>query len=252
MSAGEATATIRFFGADLDPDELTRLLGSTPTHSNRAGDKLESGHVLKEGSWRLNTGYGSFDDLGKQVSGLLAALTDDIPTWRDLSARYRADVFCGAFLNDPVDGFGLEPALLGEIAARRLTLGLCLYEKPFEALAEAQLFVRDLESALEHYVEALGFGVEFRHGDPAFYAQVRRGSARLNLRQTDLPPFDAAFLKSERDVIVATVTVPEIERLAEELTATGAVFHRKLHTEPWGARTFIVGDPDGNLICFAG
>ncbi|WP_376774795.1 hypothetical protein [Mesorhizobium silamurunense] len=22
--------------------------------------------------------------------------------------------------------------------------------------------------------------------------------------------------------------------------------------EPWGARTFIVQDPDGNLICFAG
>jgi catechol 2,3-dioxygenase-like lactoylglutathione lyase family enzyme len=25
-----------------------------------------------------------------------------------------------------------------------------------------------------------------------------------------------------------------------------------LRTEPWGARTFIVKDPDGNLIAFAG
>ncbi|WP_027146784.1 hypothetical protein [Mesorhizobium sp. WSM3626] len=24
-----------------------------------------------------------------------------------------------------------------------------------------------------------------------------------------------------------------------------------LRTEPWGSRTFIVGDPDGNLIAFA-
>ncbi|WP_435528297.1 hypothetical protein [Mesorhizobium abyssinicae] len=24
-----------------------------------------------------------------------------------------------------------------------------------------------------------------------------------------------------------------------------------MRTEPWGARTFIVSDPDGNLICFA-
>ncbi|WP_407045994.1 VOC family protein [Mesorhizobium abyssinicae] len=31
----------------------------------------------------------------------------------------------------------------------------------------------------------------------------------------------------------------------------GARFHQTLRTEPWGARTFIVSDPDGNLICFA-
>jgi hypothetical protein len=29
-------------------------------------------------------------------------------------------------------------------------------------------------------------------------------------------------------------------------------FHQSLRTEPWGARTFIVQDPDGNLIAFSG
>jgi len=29
------------------------------------------------------------------------------------------------------------------------------------------------------------------------------------------------------------------------------VFHQVLKTEPWGARTFIVRDLDGNLILFA-
>jgi uncharacterized glyoxalase superfamily protein PhnB len=36
------------------------------------------------------------------------------------------------------------------------------------------------------------------------------------------------------------------------LQAAGVRFHQTLRTEPWGARTFIVRDPEGNLILFAG
>jgi uncharacterized glyoxalase superfamily protein PhnB len=32
----------------------------------------------------------------------------------------------------------------------------------------------------------------------------------------------------------------------------GATLHQLLRTAPWGPRTFIVADPDGNLLCFAG
>lgn len=118
--------------------------------------------------------------------------------------------------------------------------------------AEPQLFVRDLERSLEHYVEALGFEVAFRYGEPAFYAQVMRDGARLNLRRTDQAAWSAALQDGDPDLLSATITTDGIEALFEEYAATGAVFHRKLHTEPWGARTFIVRDPDGNLICFAG
>ena len=34
--------------------------------------------------------------------------------------------------------------------------------------------------------------------------------------------------------------------------AAGVPFHQRLRAEPWGARTFIVRDPDGNLLAFAG
>ena len=37
-----------------------------------------------------------------------------------------------------------------------------------------------------------------------------------------------------------------------ELQAAGAPLHQTLRTEPWGARTFIIRDPDGNLVAFAG
>ncbi|MGB6746269.1 MAG: VOC family protein, partial [Terracidiphilus sp.] len=32
----------------------------------------------------------------------------------------------------------------------------------------------------------------------------------------------------------------------------GVHFHQALKKEPWGARTFVVSDPDENLILFAG
>ena len=118
--------------------------------------------------------------------------------------------------------------------------------------AKPQLFVRDLERSLEHYAEALGFEVAFRYGEPAFYAQVARDGARLNLRRTDQAAWSAALQDGDPDLLSATITTDGIDALFEEYSATGAVFHRKLHTEPWGARTFIVRDPDGNLICFAG
>jgi len=47
-------------------------------------------------------------------------------------------------------------------------------------------------------------------------------------------------------------TSEEIKRLFLEFQAAGAVFFQTLRTEPWGARTFIVKDPDGNLLLFAG
>ena len=47
------------------------------------------------------------------------------------------------------------------------------------------------------------------------------------------------------------IAVDNIKALFLEYQAALAPFHQTLRTEPWGARTFIVRDPDGNLICFA-
>jgi len=118
--------------------------------------------------------------------------------------------------------------------------------------AEPQLFVTDLDAALDHYVGRLGFRLAFSHGEPAFYAQVVRDGARLNLRHVDGPVFDARFREAEGEVLSATIAVDEAEALFEEFERAGVGFHQPLKTEEWGARTFMVADPDGNLILFAG
>ena len=118
--------------------------------------------------------------------------------------------------------------------------------------AEPQLFVADLKAASRFYVEVLGFDLAFSHGDPPFYVQVVRGGARLNLRQVDGPVFAAGFRDREPDALAATLTLDEVEPLFRQYQAAGAPFHQALRTEPWGARTFIVRDPGGNLLLFAG
>jgi len=124
--------------------------------------------------------------------------------------------------------------------------------RPMLGLAEPQLLVTDVRAACDFYAGTLGFAVVFTYGQPPFYAQVGRDQARLNLRRVQGPVFAPGFREREADVLAATVVVDDPKALFLELRAAGAPFHQALRTEPWGARTFIIRDPDGNLIAFAG
>jgi catechol 2,3-dioxygenase-like lactoylglutathione lyase family enzyme len=117
--------------------------------------------------------------------------------------------------------------------------------------AEPQLFVRDVAAALEFYTRKLGFSVAFSYGEPLFYAQVFRDSARLNLRHVDSDVIDPA-LRDDEQLLAASIALDDAKTLFLEYQAAGLEFVQPLRSEPWGALTFIVRDPDGNLILFAG
>lgn len=117
--------------------------------------------------------------------------------------------------------------------------------------AEPQLFVRDIAASCEFYSTMLGFEVAFTYGDPPFYAQIFRDRARLNFRQVDAPVIDPRRAEAEQ-VLAATIALDDAKLLFLEYQNAGVVFAQQLRLEPWGARTFIVRDPDGNLILFAG
>jgi catechol 2,3-dioxygenase-like lactoylglutathione lyase family enzyme len=118
--------------------------------------------------------------------------------------------------------------------------------------SEPQLFVSDVEAASAFYVGKLGFRVVLSYGEPPFWAQVGRDRGCLNLRAADMPVFDGGFRAREPDAVSATLTLDEAEPLFLEFQKAGVAFRQALRTEPWGAKTFIVEDPDGNLIAFAG
>ena len=92
------------------------------------------------------------------------------------------------------------------------------------------------------------------YGDPPFYGQVRRDNARLNLRLVCEPVF-AGDIREREHLLSASITVAnadEVRQLFLSYQAAEVRFSQTLKKEPWGARTFVVMDPDGNLILFAG
>jgi catechol 2,3-dioxygenase-like lactoylglutathione lyase family enzyme len=118
--------------------------------------------------------------------------------------------------------------------------------------SEPQLYVADIAAASAFYIDKLGFKVVLSYGEPPFWAQVARDGGRLNLRQVSGPVFDSGFRSREPDAVSATLTLDEATPLFLEFQKAGVTFHQTLRTEPWGSRTFIVQDPDGNLLAFAG
>ena len=82
--------------------------------------------------------------------------------------------------------------------------------------------------------------------------QVARDGARLNLRLVAGPAIDPGLRKREPELLAATFVLEDAKPLFFEFQQRGVEFHQPLREEPWGALTFIVSDPDSNLLCFAG
>jgi catechol 2,3-dioxygenase-like lactoylglutathione lyase family enzyme len=120
--------------------------------------------------------------------------------------------------------------------------------------AEPNLVVRDFAVSRAFFVEKLGFEPVFAYGEPPFYGQLRRGAAAVNLRLVRDPVF-VEGVREREEILGASFslgTAADIKALFLEFQAAGVDFFQSLRQEPWGARTFIVRDPDGNLLLFAG
>ena len=68
------------------------------------------------------------------------------------------------------------------------------------------------------------------------------------------PPGDR--VKTDRrdaeQLLVASITLEDAKPLFLEYHDAGVEFVQPLKSESWGAQTFMVRDPDGNLLLFAG
>jgi catechol 2,3-dioxygenase-like lactoylglutathione lyase family enzyme len=126
--------------------------------------------------------------------------------------------------------------------------------RPVLTGAEPQLFVTDIKASCDFFTAKLGFSVVFVYGEPPFYGQVRRDGARLNLRHVDSPLIDPV-LRDRESLLSAALTVDTVEEIKQlylDYQAAGVTFAQPLQHEPWGAKDFIIKDPDGNLVLFAG
>lgn len=124
--------TLRFFGDDLLPDEISALLGAIPTASYHRGQELKGSQsgvvrIARTGSWRLSAPRREPEDLEAQIFEILDQLTGDLAIWESL-ARFRPDLFCGLFMGSGNDGVSLSPRALLALGQRGIELGLDIYD----------------------------------------------------------------------------------------------------------------------------
>jgi catechol 2,3-dioxygenase-like lactoylglutathione lyase family enzyme len=128
------------------------------------------------------------------------------------------------------------------------------HSQPILTSVAAHLYVRDLQASTDFFTTKLGFAIDFVYGDPPFYGQVSRDNVRLALRCMD-ESFFAGDIRQREELLSASITLASAEEIKElflTYQAAEVPLAQSLRNEPWHAKTFIVKDPDGNLILFAG
>ncbi|MCR5857115.1 DUF4279 domain-containing protein [Mesorhizobium sp. J428] len=123
------SATLRIFGERLDPVEISRLLGCSPTSAEKRGEPMgPRGNIsARQGGWKLRIERQDGAHLSDQISQLLAETSSDHEVWTDLVQRYRVDMFCGIWLDEPGQGVNLAPMVLVELGRRGISLELDIY-----------------------------------------------------------------------------------------------------------------------------
>jgi hypothetical protein len=125
----EFCVSLNFRGDDIDPPEITRLIGCEPTSAARTGDlsaRAGRSFTYPSGFWSLST-QRSTHDIEEQLAELFSRLTSDCDVWRSLTTRYSADLFCGVFLSWFGHGFSMSPALHRALTDRNLLITFDIY-----------------------------------------------------------------------------------------------------------------------------
>ena len=124
-------ALLRVTGETLDPDEITRLLGAPPDKAWRKGDTITVGrrqlHDRPFGRWSIGVKERSPGNLEDQINEILGRLTADLMAWRAVTSRYRADLFCGLFMEEWNEMMAIKPETLAAVGMRGIELELDIY-----------------------------------------------------------------------------------------------------------------------------
>ena len=133
----ESKTSLRVIGDPLDPDEITKLLGGSPTSAQKNGDIIigqttGNRREAKFRMWRIIASKQSPENLDGQVEEILSQLTDDISVWKNLGSRFRLNLFCGLFMKDSNEGMDISSETLMALGQRGITIGLDIYAPTIE------------------------------------------------------------------------------------------------------------------------
>lgn len=110
---------------------------------------------------------------------------------------------------------------------------------------EPSMTVNDLERSVRFYTEALGFFVAERWEDKGVLKGVmlKAGVCTLGLSQDDWSK--GKDRKKGEGFRIWCQTAQDVDALAARIKSAGVKLTEEPTTQPWGARTLSVDDPDG-------
>jgi hypothetical protein len=123
----ESRLTLGVHGEDLDPDEISRLLGCAPTSSHRRGDARRSGPPRTKGGWVLSVEAKSPTGPDELVHLLLAHLPTEQAVWADLRRRFQIQLSFGIFTERWNRGFELTADAVRRIEVLGAGVGFDIY-----------------------------------------------------------------------------------------------------------------------------
>ena len=128
----ELSVTLGIHGDDVNPDELTAVLGQEPSHAHRVGDthvgsRTGATRVRKNGVWLLRVRGKPPQTADDLVAELLTRLPKDEILWQDLAKRFQIDLSFGVFMEGCNRGFELSSELVQVLARREISLSFDIY-----------------------------------------------------------------------------------------------------------------------------
>lgn len=139
----ESVVTLRIYGDDLVPEEITKLLGVAPTHSafkgqETIGRKTGKVRTAKAGMWRLCASDREPENIDDQIQEIFNQIPADVAVWKSITKKYRANLFCGLFMSQTNDGLSISPQSMALLAERGIELWFDIYA-PLEDVAPVDL-----------------------------------------------------------------------------------------------------------------
>lgn len=133
MAAVEkSVVTLRIYGDDLVPQDITMMLGVSPTHAETKGQEIvgrKTGHVriAKSGMWRICASDRKPEDIDGQIREIFSRMTAEVAVWQSITEQYRVNLFCGLFMSERNDGLSISPQSLAVLAERGIPLWFDVY-----------------------------------------------------------------------------------------------------------------------------
>lgn len=124
----EASVCLAVYGEDLDPDEVSELLGRSPTSSHRRGERRGPRSPLyKRGGWFLELRGTAPEEPEELAAKLLGQLPSDEGVWQKLSQLYEVQLRLAFHMTGWNRGFDLSAGLVAMIARLHASVSVDIY-----------------------------------------------------------------------------------------------------------------------------